>query len=177
MGRGFISDFQERCVGRRGTYLVLYDLKDRAILRVGRLGPVEFPPGTFLYVGSALAPGGFWPRLRRHLSAPERPRWHIDFLHPPAIPIEVWVRESEERLECKWASKVKELEGSFVPVRGFGSSDCRCETHLLGFPKRPILEPLMLELGASPLHAGFLGIGITEPQFPQDLARIILRSL
>jgi Uri superfamily endonuclease len=159
MGEGVISDFQKACAGKRGTYIVVYELREQAILRIGRLGIVKFPPGTFLYVGSALGRGGFWPRLRRHLSAPRRPRWHIDFFHPPAMAVEVWVRESEERLECKWSSKVKELEGSFVPVRGFGSSDCGCEAHLLGFAKRPFLEPLMLELEACLLYGSPMAIG------------------
>ena len=167
MAEGFILDLRKVCAGKRGTYLVLYELRKQAILRIGRLGPVKFPLGTFLYVGSALGRGGFWPRLGRHLSYPRSPKWHIDFFHPPATPVEVWVRESEERLECRWVSKVKELEGSFVPVRGFGSSDCRCEAHLLGFPERPFLEPMMLELGACILYRSPIAItppGLNSPE-------------
>lgn len=147
-----MEDLKRSCHGRKGTYLVLYELDDAARLTVGRKGTVDLGPGIFIYVGSALGPGGLWARLRRHLSVPKKARWHIDFLHPPARPVEVWVKEAKKPLECSWASLVRESEGCVVPLRGFGSSDCRCKAHLFAFPERPLLEPLRLKLDATIYH-------------------------
>jgi Uri superfamily endonuclease len=39
--------------------------------------------------------------------------------------------------EHDWATCFAEMPGASVPLAGFGSSDCACETHLYFFKKRP----------------------------------------
>jgi len=65
---------------RPGTYaLLLYSASD-AEIRVGRLGHMRLQSGFYVYVGSALGPGGVRARVRHHLLDSPRPHWHIDYL-------------------------------------------------------------------------------------------------
>jgi len=101
--------------------------------RVGRLGLRRFD-GLYLYVGSALGPGGL-KRVERHRAVAsgknQTKRWHIDYLLALGELKGVFVlktKEKKEKLECALAH---ELGKRFEPaVRGFGSGDCRCKTHL-----------------------------------------------
>lgn len=132
-----------------GTYTLLLKLDKQDRITVGKLGTFDFPAGYYLYVGSALGPGGLRARLARHRRGSESPpqsnpdqtakklHWHIDYLLQRAQLIEVWGVASEKRLECKWSEVARRLSGAQVSVRGFGSSDCRCPAHLIYFAKRP----------------------------------------
>ena len=140
-----------------GTYALLLKLDKQERITVGKLGTLDFPAGYYLYVGSALGPGGLRARLARHQRGSENPsgpggqesnsgqtskklHWHIDYLLQRAQLIEVWSVASEERLECKWGKAARRLSGAQVPVQGFGSSDCRCPAHLIYFAVRPNRE-------------------------------------
>ncbi|OPX67506.1 MAG: hypothetical protein A4E40_01022 [Methanoregulaceae archaeon PtaU1.Bin059] len=105
--------------------------------QVGALGPVEFPGGFHVYVGSALGPGGL-SRVARHIRCARegiaRPRWHIDYLlaSDAFILRSVFCIPTEERLECRLASLIPGR-----PVPGFGCSDCDCASHLFSFLEHP----------------------------------------
>jgi len=103
-----------------------------AVLPVGALGEMQFPAGWYIYVGSALGPGGL-ARVNRHIrvyreACDHRPRWHIDRLLTDSrfVLTAAVCGETTARLECTLA---RSLGGD--GVRGFGCSDCRCTTHLL----------------------------------------------
>ena len=100
---------------------VPYDL----VLSVGELGNRSFKAGYYAYIGSAL--GGLEARVGRHLRQEKLARWHIDYLLARARAVDVVVAESGERKECAVA---KELAGHLPSIRGFGSSDCACHSHL-----------------------------------------------
>jgi len=126
----------------KGVYALAVEAHGEA--EVGRLGRVCFD-GVYLYIGSALGPGGL-KRLERHLKVArgERQvrRWHIDYLLALGELRGMFVRETGERLECALAG---ELAKNFRPaVPGFGCSDCRCHTHLFlaAGPWRELLESL-----------------------------------
>ena len=113
---------------RKGVYLLL--LEARQVIPVGRLGLVTFD-GWYVYVGSALGPGGLC-RVARHFSYAERSqrraRWHIDNVLGQGGLKGAIVAATEQRLECALAERGGgRLASAF---RGFGSSDCRCTTHL-----------------------------------------------
>jgi Uri superfamily endonuclease len=115
----------------KGTYLLILQL-DQSLdqLPVGRLGTFTFPPGYYLYVGSAFGAGGLTARLNHHQQLEKvRPHWHIDYLRPHTHLREIWSIVSRQRLEGFWCqSLVKHFD---VPVRGFGASDSPCVAHLL----------------------------------------------
>jgi Uri superfamily endonuclease len=123
----------------KGTYALLLRLGEPKEIIVGRRGRFPFPAGYYLYVGSALGPGGLEARLARHIRAKKRLHWHIDYLLEHAQVVEVWTASSDERLECQWAEIARGLPGATVPVPYFGSSDCRCPAHLVHFTTRPSL--------------------------------------
>ena len=117
-----------------GTYvLFLHLLFDRSIA-VGKLGEIEFPAGFYLYVGSALGPGGLAARLRRHKKLAnggnKRLHWHIDYLREKAQLSEIWYSQHPQRLEHEWASVINRLPDANALAPGFGSSDCSCLSHL-----------------------------------------------
>lgn len=114
-------------VGERGAYIVLIPLSRATSLRVGRLGEVDLPSGTLAYVGSAM--GTLGPRVRRHLAAEKRVRWHIDWLTTRYPASEALLVPSAERIECALAAWLGGIGWNPGP-RGFGASDCRCPTHL-----------------------------------------------
>jgi len=117
------------CPDVGGVYLLLIEVTSPVRLRVGRLGDLTFGGGIYAYVGSARR--GLRPRIERHLRGGKRLFWHIDYLLSSAsVSIgEVWV--STEMGECELAGS---LAGSGLfrfYGGGFGSSDCRCPSHLL----------------------------------------------
>ena len=129
--------------GAYALQLVLYESHE---IQAGRLGRAMLPPGNYLYFGSANGPGGIRGRLGRHLRGGQRAHWHIDYLRTCAriqgyyyLALSKLSRtgeRSEPRLECLWSQEIASLPGAFVPLPGFGASDCRsgCPAHLLAFP-------------------------------------------
>jgi len=121
---------------RPGTYLLLLRLGEDREIEIGRLGSLLFLRGYYLYVGSARGPGGLQARLTSHCRRAKPPRWHIDHLRGHANLIEIWAVESDERLECLWAQQLAQLTPA-RPIPHFGSSDCRCPSHLFHFREKP----------------------------------------
>ena len=122
-----------------GTYALVLRNSGRREILVGRLGTLAVEPGFYVYVGSALGPGGLASRVGRHTRAAKKCRWHIDYLAAIATLDEVWYTVDQTRRECRWADALRQIRGATVPLEGFGSSDCRCRAHLLFFQKRPSL--------------------------------------
>lgn len=112
-----------------GVYLLLIELLDAREIEVGRLGRIEFKIGYYVYVGSGRR--GLKKRIERHLRKGKRIHWHIDYLLKFSRVIEAIPIETEKSLECKLAG---ELGKKLQPIRGFGSSDCKCPSHLFYSP-------------------------------------------
>ncbi len=130
---------------RAGAYWLVLHLETAATLTVGRFGAVAFPAGLYVYTGSAKGAGGVRARLGRHLRGSPRPRWHIDALRARATPVACgWTTAPDPTppWECRWAQALAASKTAFVPLRGFGASDCRfhCPAHLVGFPHREALQ-------------------------------------
>jgi len=140
-----------------GTYVLALWLAKTQRLSIGRLGRFEFPAGWYLYVGSALGPGGLPARLARHQrrrGAGKRLHWHVDYVREQAAWGGAWARLSEQRAECAWATALRRLPQAEVMARGLGSSDCRCPAHLIRVPDLPDDEWLARELGAERMRVG-----------------------
>ena len=137
----------------KGTYALVLELDRPSTVTVGKLGTHHFPPGYYLYIGSAL--GGIRSRVRRHVLGGKRQHWHIDYLRKVAAVSEVWYTASPERLECCWCRAAAGMDGAQVPVTGFGSSECRCPSHLLYFAAMPSFESFRRRLDDA-------GLGLTR---------------
>lgn len=129
-----------------GSYALVLALSGSSELRVGRLGSIRFDAPYYLYFGSAFGPGGLEARIRHHLKAARHPHWHIDYLRQAADVIEVWYSLDEARLECVWANMVL-THRDVTPVARFGSSDCRCRSHLMSSNSRPGLSAFQRQQG------------------------------
>jgi Uri superfamily endonuclease len=112
-----------------GVYQLHLFVPKPARVKVGRLGVFLFPAGRYVYTGSAL--GGLARRLARHRRQEKTLHWHIDYLLRYAG-IE-WIESlpTAERLECALNARALGQPGARIVVRGFGSSDCRCCSHLV----------------------------------------------
>lgn len=123
-----------------GTYILALRLWAPCERPVGRLGPVALAAGWYLYVGSAMGPGGLYARLARHRRqqwSGKRLHWHIDYVRECAQWAGAWVRPSGECLECEWASALRALPTARVVAPGLGASDCGCPSHLVWAPALP----------------------------------------
>ncbi len=118
--------------GTRGAYILVLTVAKNAIVTVGKLGALSFPAGVYVYVGSALGPAGL-RRIRRHIRVfaghNTKPTWHIDYLSAVATLCRIYVFVTDERIECDLASHLCASPASSA-VKRFGSSDCKCVSHL-----------------------------------------------
>lgn len=119
-----------------GIYLLLIRLKKACRMRYGRRDGT-FAAGYYGYVGSAM--GGLTGRLQRHLStATSRGHWHVDALLQAGDVCDIQIRMTSDRAdECATAELVKNWPGAGA-LPGFGCSDCRCQSHLFHFHRRPL---------------------------------------
>jgi Uri superfamily endonuclease len=125
-------------VSLRGTYALVLYLDGPQTVLVGALGKLTFPPGWYLYLGSARGPGGLAARLARHRRRTDkRYHWHIDYLRAVTKLMEVWTSTSEAQQECDWANAAAALPDARIITPRFGSSDCRCPSHLFHYAQRP----------------------------------------
>lgn len=109
-------------------------------IRTGALGVLRFQEGWLVYAGSAQGSGGL-SRVRRHILFPgsrKKPHWHVDYLlgSPFMHLVCATCSITPDPLECGLALHLGSLPGA-APVPGFGSSDCRCPSHLIFFPNDP----------------------------------------
>ncbi len=119
----------------KGAYQLLFALDREQTITIGKLGTFLFPAGCYVYTGSAM--NGTEARIRRHLSDSKKLRWHIDFLLEHARIIRYAIREASMREECELNARTLAMPGASIPVKGFGSSDCRCVAHLVHFAHEP----------------------------------------
>jgi len=141
-GSGLIPAVELGQVRGGGLYLLHLVLSDTRTLRIGCLGKQVFVPGHYLYIGSARS--GLKQRVTRHLRTRKPRRWHIDNFREVSLLLEVLLFPGlgGREVECRLNADVQLLDNARVGPRGFGSSDCRCVSHLTCFPGRPNLAPL-----------------------------------
>lgn len=110
-----------------GAYCLLINCRKTQSIDIGRLGAIEFAKGFYIYVGSAL--NGIEKRISRHLRKEKRRFWHIDyFLSNRYVNVDsIYCLKSNKKMECNIAVKVNSIAKS---INGFGSSDCKCRSHL-----------------------------------------------
>jgi Uri superfamily endonuclease len=111
----------------KGVYVLIISMAKNVTLDFGSLGKLDFPKGLYAYVGSAQ--NGLEKRVERHLGSAKRQFWHIDYLlgNDAAKVLKVFCKEAGKVEECRISDKIDERG---IPIRGFGSSDCKCKSHL-----------------------------------------------
>lgn len=131
-----------------GTYALILHCNVSTEYRIGALGPIQFDMGYYIYVGSALGPGGIRARVSRHLRKTGKLHWHIDYLRRHMAVHEIWYVVAASVLEHAWARAIGDWTSARTQLRGFGASDCKCESHLFFCRVRPRFEHIRDRLGA-----------------------------
>jgi Uri superfamily endonuclease len=123
-----------------GTYALVLARRRTGVVPIGRLGSIGLRSGFYVYVGSAFGPGGLAARIRHHRQIAAHPHWHIDYLRAECDLVEVWFATGPGRHEHTWARTMGRMPGALIPMPGFGSSDCECDTHLFRFEAIPSIR-------------------------------------
>ncbi len=131
-----------------GSYALVLRLPSHRKIVVGRLGLVEFPRGHYIYFGCAL--GGLQARVDRHLRSVKQLHWHADYLGAAVPWTQVWQLADGQRWECVWARSAAAGDGAELPAPGFGSSDCRCRSHLVRLNNGKEVRDLLRSLTPTP---------------------------
>ena len=132
-----MADMIQRIPPDHGTYALIYRCDAPFQAKVGKLGPVSFSTGYWIYIGSAFGPGGLKSRLGHHLKPSPRPHWHLDYVKHALRPVEIWLTTNPTIQEHTWANDLSQLRGATCPITGFGASDCTCRAHLIHLHRRP----------------------------------------
>jgi len=85
-------------------------------------------------------------RIHRHLRKAKQKFWHIDYLlDDDAVKVlEVFHKEAEKPDECKIAKKISvHASEKGISIQGFGSSDCKCISHLFKLKDYRFLREFM----------------------------------
>lgn len=126
----------------KGVYVLVISVSKDIKINVGALGGVNFEKGLYAYVGSAQ--NGLEKRVERHVRKAKRKFWHLDYLldNDAAKVSKVFHKEVRKTEECKIALKISEKA---IPTEGFGSSDCKCVSHLFKLKDYQFLREFMQE--------------------------------
>ncbi len=123
----------------KGSYILLIELPEEQTIAIGSLGVLYFPHGHYAYVGSAM--GGVESRLNRHFRGTKKIHWHIDYLLQKASISSAITCETKDKAECTIA---RALKAQFDSTPGFGSSDCKCPSHLFFANNRSQMKSTLL---------------------------------
>lgn len=135
----------------RGSYFLLIELEENQTIKVGELGEIKFLKGFYIYIGSAKK--NLSKRIKRHFQKTKRKYWHIDYLTEKAKNCKEIIFRTSQEIECFLAKEISKVaEGQ---VLKFGSSDCKCDSHLYYFSQNPLEKRNFIELITS-LRLDFL---------------------
>ncbi|HHT9124733.1 MAG TPA: GIY-YIG nuclease family protein [Candidatus Brocadiia bacterium] len=121
-------------VARKGVYNLLIKLEKDRRLKVGMLGTFQFPKGYYVYTGSAQ--NNMEKRIARHLSHNKKMHWHINYLLRVAKVLKVVEYAGLKTDECRISRAIGKHSDAKIIVKRFGSSDCKCRTHLYFFSRK-----------------------------------------
>lgn len=111
----------------KGVYILVISVGKEISINVGALGEIDFRKGLYTYVGSSQT--NLAKRIERHLKRDKRKFWHIDYLLDGnnAKVLKTFFKKEKKSEECKIAKRISERSKL---IKGFGSSDCNCKSHL-----------------------------------------------
>ncbi|UYP44336.1 hypothetical protein NEF87_000621 [Candidatus Lokiarchaeum ossiferum] len=114
-----------------GTYILWIDLAQLSHIKIGKLGNIKFQQGNYVYIGSAMN-SQLKNRVLRHLkpSTMKKNHWHIDFFLASNFTQikKITLIPSHQKEECSVSQQMRQKMD--YEVTNFGSSDCKCSSHL-----------------------------------------------
>ena len=121
----------------KGSYLLLLENPEEKVVKVGKLGELQFNKGWYVYVGSAMQALG--ARIKRHQQKRKKLRWHIDYIASTVMKVKkVFPIRKPEKQESRLAEELNEICDASVPH--FGASDVSEDSHLFYFRDTPMKE-------------------------------------
>lgn len=131
-----------------GTYFLLINVAILCKIKIKSLGEVEFQPGYYTYIGSALSSrkivnspkkkGVLINRVLRHTKpiTQKKKHWHIDYLlaAEEVEIVRIYLIPGKTKFECDLRNIL--FNFALGEIRKFGASDCLCASHLLYFGKK-----------------------------------------
>lgn len=118
----------------KGAYLLVINNDKKKQIEIGSLGKIEFEPGIYIYVGSAM--NSLESRVKRHFSRNKKLRWHIDYFLMKNKLIKAILIPHKTKIEEDVAKIVKEY--SIKSIKNFGSSDSSLDSHLFFVEEKSI---------------------------------------
>ena len=117
----------------KGTYCLILYCRQAFSASIGKLGIINFLAGGYIYTGSAL--NSLKKRVARHLAKEKKIFWHIDYLlEYNHIHLDyIFYLDLPIKNECPTARLLAER---LRECAGFGSSDCKCRSHLFYFKNK-----------------------------------------
>ncbi|MCX8056659.1 MAG: DNA/RNA nuclease SfsA [Ignavibacteria bacterium] len=125
-----------------GSYIIVLYNNQNQLIKIGNLGELEFKKGYYCYVGSAVQ--HLKKRVERHKRKLKKLHWHIDYLLTKTKIHKTLEIRSSDKIECELANELKIISDGFV--KNFGSSDCKCSSHLFYFHDDPIQRKDFIDL-------------------------------
>jgi Uri superfamily endonuclease len=115
----------------KGAYLLIIKVRKPCRIKIGKLGNQNFGKYYYVYVGSALR--DLKKRIERHFKKEKKIKWHIDYLLASKFAsLEcAIIFLSTKKIECLISEKISKFAKGFV--KKFGSTDCKCKSHLYYF--------------------------------------------
>ena len=119
----------------QGVYtLIIRSMRPHRI-KVGERLSIVLERSTYLYTGSALGRGSTsleW-RLGRHMSRKKRQFWHVDRILSCGSTrlVSVVLARTGSRVECRVNTVLLGIPDVRSSTKRVGSSDCKCQSHLL----------------------------------------------
>ena len=107
-------------------YAIHLHLPDDIEATIGAFGTFPFPNGHYVYIGSAKK--NIRSRVERHYKMDKPNRWHLDYFRPYCTITKIETFDGAIG-ECALAATF--LQNGTIPVKNFGSSDCKCGGHLI----------------------------------------------
>jgi Uri superfamily endonuclease len=126
---------------QRGVYILSLFLSEKKEIEIGKIGIHEFNPGFYYYIGSAWNKGGIASRLSHHINISTKPHWHIDYLRKKSSLNKIYFVAGLRELEHSFADSLSKF--LITPIKHFGSSDCKCQSHLFYSKKESKINKLL----------------------------------
>jgi sugar fermentation stimulation protein A len=117
-----------------GSYMLILNLDADKEITIGKLGNIFLKKGFYIYIGSAMK--DLTARIERHKRKRKNLFWHIDYLREHADIVHALPIRSSSRLECDIAGSLRKISDG--RIKGFGCSDCECDSHLFYMEKYPV---------------------------------------
>ncbi|RMG68686.1 MAG: DNA/RNA nuclease SfsA [Nitrospirae bacterium] len=124
-----------------GIYAVVLRLNEDRTIEVGSLGRINFRAGHYVYVGSAKT--GLTSRIQRHKRLRKGLHWHIDYLRKESEWVHSFPIRGALSTECQLARSIGLV--ATAEIKGFGSSDCGCNSHLFFMEENPLQSRPFIE--------------------------------